>query len=767
MMNIQIQATQTQSGDDAQEPLQLYKSMLVALDSSDHANTGMDITIGLAGLTEGAQITGVHAYAAKLHDVRFRQMEGGLPEQFREEQELERQRDVHDDLITRGLSIITDSYLEQADNNCQQAGIDFARRSLEGKNYHALTRETNSGNYDLLVMGSLGLGAVEGSRLGTVCQRVTRRSDIDTLVIKQPKRALSDGPIVVAIDGSAMAYGGLITAMQLAQQWQVPLKVVAVFDPYFHYVAFNRIADVLSEEAGKVFRFKEQEQLHEDIIDSGLAKIYQGHLDVAQSIADEHNVTIETRLLDGKPHDAITKYIYSINSTLLVIGKLGIHADEDLDIGGNAENLLHDVDCAVLLSQREHQPRLDVVADVTTSWTVEAEKAMDNVPGFVRNMARMAILRHAQERGHTVITEKIVEEATATLCPSHVKQAMTEMVAVHDAEELKAEQQSKGFEKLPWSDDAEALLKQTEDSSVRNNLRKRAEKKARTEGSAQVETKHLESFVAGNLGSESTNLRKDVTDHLSTNSVIDSDPNFPMHWQTAALARLMRVPEGFMRDTCKQQVEDYAKEQDATEISLEVAEAGLKKSREIMEASMNSGIMPAGMPTNTPPGKCPFATSDEPTKLTQDIKGDSQASVVTDSALDFSWTVEAEQRMQKIPEGFMRDLTRQRVETFAKRNAVTTITPELIEQKYADWNEGSQHHHMQMSWTDDAVARTQKIPDFVRGMVIKEVERCATKMDSKQVTVEVLEKAIGSWAGMGAFHSEKNPDLYLNENEES
>lgn len=269
-MKSQASVSLTQS-----EQASLYRHILVALDSSDHANASMDITLELAGLTAGAQITGVHAYAAKLHDVRFRQMEGGLPEQFREEQELERQRDVHDDLITRGLSIITDSYLDQADSNSHQAGIRFNRCSLEGKNYRALTQETNSGKYELLVMGALGLGAVEGSRLGTVCQRVARRSDIDTLIIKQPKCSLTDGPIVVAVDGSARSYGGLLTALQLAKHWQVPVKVIAVFDPYFHYVAFNRIADVLSEEAGKVFRFKEQERLHEEIIDSGLAKIYQ------------------------------------------------------------------------------------------------------------------------------------------------------------------------------------------------------------------------------------------------------------------------------------------------------------------------------------------------------------------------------------------------------------------------------------------------------------------------------------------------------------
>jgi len=574
------------------EKTELYQRILIALDSSDHANAGMDIAVALAKLTSDAQISGVHAYAARLHDVRFRQMEGGLPEQFREEQELERQRDVHDDLITRGLSIITDSYLDQADANCQQAGISFRRCSLEGKNYRALTRETNSGNYDLLVMGALGLGAIEGSRLGTVCQRVARRSDIDTLVIKQPERVLSEGPIVIAVDGSTRSYGGLLTALQLAKHWRVPVKVIAVFDPYFHYVAFNRIADVLSEEAGKIFRFKEQERLHEEIIDSGLAKIYQGHLDVAQSIASEHDIEIETVLLDGKPHDAITKYIEGVNPSLLVIGKLGIHADEELDIGGNAENILHDAQCAVLLSQREHQPELDVVADVTTSWTHEAEQAMDKVPGFVRNMARIAILRHAQERGHTVITASIVEEATSQLCPSHAKQAMAEIVAAHDAGKLNTgQEQAKGFEILDWSTDAETLLNQAEDSSIRNNLRKRAEKKARTENSSQVIKRHLQPFIAEKTGSESLNPGKDTAAHIPANSVIDSDPvvSASRHWQTAALARLMRVPEGFMRDTCRQHIEDYAQQQNVTEITLDVAEAGLKKSRQAMESAMKNG----------------------------------------------------------------------------------------------------------------------------------------------------------------------------------
>lgn len=572
----------------AEEPysssgIRLHQRILVALDSSDHANAALQSAAELAGLADDSVITGSHVYAAKLHDLRFRQMEGGLPEQFRQEQELERQRDVHDDLITRGLSIITDSYLDQAATHCDQLGIRFKRSSLEGKNYRALTTETNSGTHDLLVMGALGLGAIQGSRIGSVCRRVARRSAIDTLVIKEPGRPIKEGPIVVAVDGSPKAYGGLLTALALAKHWQVPVKVIAAFDPYYHYVAFNRIAGVLSEEAGKIFKFKEQEKLHEEIIDSGLAKIYDGHLAVARSIAGDFGVEIETELLDGKPHDAIEKYLRRVKPSLLIVGKLGVHADDELDIGGNSEHLLENVDCAILLSMREHQPEIDVVSGVTTSWTHEAEAGMERVPSFVRNMARMAIMRYAQEHGHTVITKKIVEEATARLMPNHAEQAMGEIVAAYDAGELKRKPAAEDV--LRWSQEAVALLRTIEDLAVRGNLSMRAEKKARQEKSDRVEATHLQPF----LDAESP--------EGSQSSVLSPAQ---LHWQAAALARLMRVPEGFMRDSCKQSIENFARQHGHAEITLEVAENGLKLARGEMEKTMQGQSEPPAK------GGCPF-----------------------------------------------------------------------------------------------------------------------------------------------------------------
>lgn len=726
---------QAQAHDHGPASLPKYKEVLLAVDSSDHSNRSLLDAMQVASLYD-ADITGAHVYAAKLHDVRFRQMEGGLPEQFREEDELERQRDVHDDLITRGLSIITDSYLDHSERQCQEAGLHFTRCSLEGKNYRELARETNSGQYDLLVMGALGLGAVQGSRVGTVCQRVVRRSDIDTLVIKEPNRSIAEGPIVVAIDGSTKAYGGLLTAFSLAQQWQVPVKVIAAFDPYFHYVAFNRIADVLSEEAGKVFRFQEQEKLHEEIIDSGLAKIYQGHLDVAQSIADEYAVEIETKLLDGKPHDAIEKYLKKVNPSLLVIGKLGIHADAELDIGGTSENLLYNTDCALLFSQREFKPRIDMVAETTTSWTTQAEEHMANVPEFVRSMARMAILRYAQEKGHTVITERIVEDATAQLCPGHAREAMTEIVAAYDAKQL-SDKDNK-LEPMRWSSLATALLLEVDDLSVRGNLMMRAEKKARQEGSTEVEVAHVTPFI----------------DADQSKPTQETEPT-ELHWQAAALARLARVPEGFMRDSSRQRIEDYARTQGISDISLAIAEAGLAEARKAMESSMQEGQMPGAIPTSTEStqnkGSCPFAQPGA--AKDSDTNVDTTSIETTGSP---AWSDEAEALMQTLPEGMSREMTRKAIATIAGKNGLTEIDKGFVEQIMKVFKSGSTKVSENMPWDDDARAGISRAPDMVRGMLVAEIEGWCKRNDLAQVTLTAVETVKGKWASRGVFHLDPN-----------
>src|SRR5437879_12014036 len=109
-----------------------------------------------------------------MHDVRFKQMEYTLPEEYQHEQELERQRRIHDSLITRGLQLISDSYLDVMKAICQREGVPFEYRTFDGKNWECLVEDVAGSDYDLVVMGARGMGAVRASRARSVTDRVER-----------------------------------------------------------------------------------------------------------------------------------------------------------------------------------------------------------------------------------------------------------------------------------------------------------------------------------------------------------------------------------------------------------------------------------------------------------------------------------------------------------------------------------------------------------------------------------------------------------------
>lgn len=242
----------------------MYKNIYVPLDNSEHSNTCVDIAVTL-GKEMGATLIGSHAYAAKMHDYRFKQMEFTLPDEYLEEQELERQRKIHDSLITMGLQLISDSYIDVMEKRCEAEQLPFERKMYDGRNFQVIVDDIKASNYDLVIMGALGMGAVKDSVLGSVCERVIRRTQVDTLVVKQPMPLsdVADGPIVVGIDGSPQSFAGLQTAIELGKQFNKTVEAVGVYDPFLHYVMFNGIVGVLSEKAAKVFKFKEQEALHE------------------------------------------------------------------------------------------------------------------------------------------------------------------------------------------------------------------------------------------------------------------------------------------------------------------------------------------------------------------------------------------------------------------------------------------------------------------------------------------------------------------------
>lgn len=500
----------------------MYQSIYLPLDNSAHSLRGVDIALALARAT-GATLTGSHVYAAKLHDRRFRQMEGGLPAPYQKEDKLVEQREIHDDLITHGLQVISDSYLDVFDARCAAAGLAGKRVNLEGKNWQQLVSDIGAGDYDLVVMGALGLGAVACTQIGSVCERVARRISRDLLVVREtaPRADEDGGAIVVALDGSAQSWGALMTALELAPVFDRSVEAVAVFDPHFHYVAFNSIAKVLSTEAAKVFRFEEQEKLHEEIIDSGLAKIYQGHLDIALRLARERGVELKTTLLAGKSFEKLLQHVRETQPWLMVLGRIGVHSqgndgplpsslapsgggrreasawgqtDMGMDLGSATENLLRQAPCNLLLSARCFEPPIEHIAEATMAWSDEAEQRMARIPDFARGMARKSIVKHAAKLGHTIVTSDVIDSLMSTI-PAGAVDRFAGKRGI-DPGTLQgagsgcpfAPRRAEALDAAPsWQPEALAQLQRIEPEAVRDHARLRIEKMARRSGKASID----------------------------------------------------------------------------------------------------------------------------------------------------------------------------------------------------------------------------------------------------------------------------------------
>ncbi len=377
----------------------MYGDILVCLDNSAHSLSASDLAVAIARASSYS-LTGLHVYAARLHNARFREMEDGLPEAYRREEEIRNTREVHDTLITKGLQIISDSYTAVFLAKAQSAHIPAKGVSREGKNFEEILKEATEGGYGLVMLGRHGLGRTGAERIGSVAERVVRRARTDVLVAGESLEAGKG--IIAAIDGSAASFGGLLAAIHLADIFNCEVEAVSAFDPEFHQTAFRSIAGVLTEEAGRLFRFREQERLHDEIIDKGLARIYQGHLDTAASVAASKGKNIKTTLLSGKASDEIIKHVKKTRPFMLVLGRTGVHATAGLDIGSVTENCLRETECQVLVSSSAFTPKLE--GKDSFAWSAEAEQILSRIPQFARGVVKGMVEDAARKEGLNEVT---------------------------------------------------------------------------------------------------------------------------------------------------------------------------------------------------------------------------------------------------------------------------------------------------------------------------------------------------------------------------
>jgi nucleotide-binding universal stress UspA family protein len=479
----------------------VYAEIFVPVDNSSHSDWAVDRALELCKAS-GGRLTGNHVYAARLHDVRFRQLETGLPAQFQTTEEIKRQRKIHDKLIEKGLQLIADSFLDQLSKRCEAEGVQLTRQLLEGINFEEIVNEVNRGEgrlpgligfdadraasydggdrtrsdvklgadgrivaeeedaaaklvgtsgrqYDLVAIGAHGLGRQPLSQLGGVVARCLREIEKDMLIVRNDA-PLQGGRFLVCVDGSSYSYKAMRTALELADHYGASLYVCSAFDVEYHHVVFNNIKDVLSAQASRVFKFEEQEELHNNIIDKGLLKLCQANLKRAEVMAQEFpDVPIKTQILVGKPFQVIMQWAEEIEPSVLIISRHGAHRIDNTELGSQAENLVRLAPCNVLLTgttgvRPEDIPWIEEDGMASIPWAPDAEVRILRVPPFAQGIARKAVEEFTLEGGGDIVTGDRLDAAIKKLLPTHMQLIM----GIGSAEELalaevKAEEQMK------------------------------------------------------------------------------------------------------------------------------------------------------------------------------------------------------------------------------------------------------------------------------------------------------------------------------------
>jgi hypothetical protein len=258
-----------------------------------------------------------------------------FPPSFQTPEEIKRQRKIHDKLIEKGLQLISDSFLDQTEKRCKEAGVPLTRQLLEGINYEEIVREANRGagrlpsligfdpniadKYDggetvRATSGSARTAAsiAEDEDAGREARRHLRprlrparhrrprhrpqpysqlggvvggvlRGGREGHAGRARRPPLAGGRWMVCVDGSSYSYKAMRIALEMAREFGASLYVCSAFDVEYHHAVFGNIKDVLSVQASKVFKFEEQEELHNNIIDKGLLKLCQANLKRARS----------------------------------------------------------------------------------------------------------------------------------------------------------------------------------------------------------------------------------------------------------------------------------------------------------------------------------------------------------------------------------------------------------------------------------------------------------------------------------------------------
>lgn len=327
------------------------KKIILCYDNSGSSITATDISLHIAKAFS-SEIIGIHAYNASMHEGAFRIMEPVLPGRYQKEEILTRQRQVHEKLINVGMEKISLSYLRPLMEGFSKDGIRFTPLVKEGKNFKALSELINSIEHDLVVIGSSGFNSDGKGFIGSVCLRLLRSVNTDFFVVKTKK---GFSRFLVCLDGSRNSFNSLEIAGELAERFGSDIYLLYVYDGELHRELFRRLRDSLINSDGFSFNSSEQERLHDEFIDKGLAQVGEMILKRAEEILTRRygNRDIKKEVLCGRIYEKICEHAEKISADIIFLGRTGRHYVDGMDIGSVTENVVRFAYSNIFITRHE------------------------------------------------------------------------------------------------------------------------------------------------------------------------------------------------------------------------------------------------------------------------------------------------------------------------------------------------------------------------------------------------------------------------------
>lgn len=128
-------------------------------------------------------------------------------------------------------------------------------------------------------------------------------------------------------------------------------------------------------------------------------------------------------------------------------------------------------------------------------------------------------------------------------------------------------------------------------------------------------------------------------------------------------------------------------------------------------------------------GGCPFSAMVAEMGLTT---GGKPATGATSAPADFTWTPDAKEKLDRLP-SFVKPMVQGSVEAYARKQGLTTITLQVMDESKSESPNG-------MTWSREAEQRLENIPDFIRPMARKEIERVAKERGLATITAQVMDE---------------------------